>query len=178
MALGFRIGSAVNVTHKQCSQQLLTWGWIVSSLHIKIIRRRQHKTLRRASSKGISILEEESVWTPQTGRNRRYSVLWICRPPSEWCWLPPPGVPVPSAKTSACLAWDIGDFWHCNSNPAAAQKSPRTSPTLLVQNLRELPCSTFGWDTSPRSGQALLPSLPGLGHSSSLAPVPRCVSSL
>lgn len=58
-------------------------GWIVSSLHIKIIRRRQQKTLRRASSKEISILEGESVWPPQTGRNRRYSVLWICRSPKR-----------------------------------------------------------------------------------------------
>lgn len=66
-------------------------GWIVSSLHIKIIRRREQKTLRRASSKEISILEGEGLWPPQTSRNRRYSVLWICRPPSEWCWLPPRG---------------------------------------------------------------------------------------
>lgn len=75
MALGFGVVSAVNVTHKHYSQQLLAWGWIVSSLHRKIIRRRQQKTLRRASYKGFSFREGESVWTLQTSRNRRYPVL-------------------------------------------------------------------------------------------------------
>lgn len=56
MALGFGVGSAVNVIHKPCSEQLLAWDWIVCSSHRKITRRQQ-KSLKKASYNGFSLLE-------------------------------------------------------------------------------------------------------------------------
>lgn len=45
--LGFGVGSAVYVTQKHHSQQLLQWGWIVSSLHRK---NHQEKTTENSKS--------------------------------------------------------------------------------------------------------------------------------
>ena len=177
MALRFGVGSAVNVTHRHCSQQLLAWGWIVSSLH------------RRSSGGDSRKLWEEPLTRDLASLTGR--VFGLRKPAGTegtQCYEPadsqangadclPRGCTAFS-QNLCLLGKDIGDFWHCNSNLAAALNSPCTSLPLLVQYPHELPCSRFRWDTSPSSDPALLSSLPCLAHSSNLAPIPHCVSNL